>query len=76
MSALLYLALFPSAAAFGLYYWLMRHTAVTRLSLVAYAMPVVAVFVGAVFLDEPVTARMIVGSGLVVGGVALVTARG
>ena len=68
--ALLYLALFGSAVAFSLYFWLLQHMSATRLSLIAYAIPVVAVAVGAIFLDEPVTVRVLVGGALVVAGVA------
>lgn len=68
--ALLYLAIFGSAFTFTVYYWLMSHLPATRLALIAYAIPVVAVFVGAVFLGEPVTTRMIAGSALVVIGVS------
>jgi drug/metabolite transporter (DMT)-like permease len=71
VSALLYLALFGSALTFTLYYWLMRHLPATRLSLIAYSTPVVAVTVGAIFMHEPVTARTVAGSALVVAGVAL-----
>jgi len=71
VSALLYLALFGSALSFTLYYWLMRHVAATRLSLIAYSTPVVAVAVGALFMREPVTVRTFAGSALVVAGVAL-----
>ncbi len=71
VSALLYLALAGSALTFTLYYWLMRHIPATRLSLIAYSTPVVAVAVGALFLHEPVTARTFAGSALVVLGVAL-----
>ena len=42
-----------------------------RISLVAYVMPVFAIGYGAAFLDEPVTAAMMVGLGLILGGVAL-----
>lgn len=68
--ALLYLAILGSAFTFTVYYWLMSHLPATRLALIAYAIPVVAVFVGAIFLAEPVTTRMIAGSSLVVIGVA------
>ncbi len=71
VSALLYLALFGSALTFSLYYWLMRHITATRLSLIAYSTPVIAVAVGAVFMHEPVTVRTFAGSALVVAGVAL-----
>lgn len=71
VGALLYLAVFGSAVTFTLYYWLLSHYAATRLSLVAYVIPVVAVFIGTVFLDETLTARTLVGSALVVVGVAV-----
>jgi drug/metabolite transporter (DMT)-like permease len=71
VSALLYLAIFGSALSFSLYYWLMRHIAATRLALIAYSTPVVAVVVGALFMREPVTSRTFAGSALVVVGVAL-----
>jgi drug/metabolite transporter (DMT)-like permease len=71
VSAMLYLALAGSALTFTLYYWLMRHIPATRLSLIAYSTPVVAVAVGALFMNEPVTARTFAGSALVVLGVAL-----
>jgi drug/metabolite transporter (DMT)-like permease len=71
VSALLYLALAGSALTFTLYYWLLRHIPATRLSLIAYSTPVIAVAVGALFMHEPVTARTFAGSALVVLGVAL-----
>ncbi len=71
VSALIYLAVFGSAVTFTLYYWLLSYHAATRLSLIAYVIPVIAVFVGTSFLDEPLTARMLVGTALVVVGVAV-----
>ncbi len=71
VAALLYLAVFGSAVTFTLYYWLLQHMPATRHSLVAYTIPVVAVAVGSIFLDEPITLRMISGSILVIAGVAL-----
>jgi drug/metabolite transporter (DMT)-like permease len=71
VGALLYLAVFGSAVTFSLYYWLLSHISVTRVSLIAYTIPLVAVAVGAGFLNEPITARTLAGSLLVVLGVAL-----
>lgn len=75
VGALLYLAILGSAFTFTVYYWLMSHVPATRLSLITYAIPVVAVVVGAVFLDEPLTERILAGAALVVLGVALAVAR-
>jgi len=74
-AALLYLAVFGSAVTFSLYYWLMRHLPVTRLSLIAYLTPVFAVVIGTLWLHEPLTGRMGAGSALVLGGVALAMHR-
>jgi drug/metabolite transporter (DMT)-like permease len=73
--ALTYLALFGSALTFSLYYWLMGHLRATRLSLIAYTTPVIAVLFGAAFMDETLTHRMMAGSVLVVGGVAMAVGR-
>lgn len=74
VGALLYLALAGSALTFTLYYWLLSHLPATRLSLIAYTTPVVAVAVGAIFMNEPFTRRSLAGSALVVAGVALSSA--
>jgi len=71
VTALLYLAIPGSAVTFSLYYWLMAQMPATKLSLIAYTIPVVAVIVGVLFMHEPVTARMLVGGLLVVAGVAI-----
>lgn len=73
--ALLYLAIVGSALTFTLYYWLMTHYPATHVSLIAYATPVVAVAVGVLFMNEPVTPRVLAGSALVVIGVAAATRR-
>ena len=67
--ALLYLALIGSAVPFTLFFLLLKHLPATQLSLINYAVPVVAVFIGAVFMKEPVTLREVAGTVLVVAGV-------
>jgi len=56
---------------FSLYYWLLSHVRATRLSLVAYTIPVVAVGVGIVFMGEALSGRVLAGSALVLAGVAM-----
>jgi drug/metabolite transporter (DMT)-like permease len=70
VSALLYLALVGSALSFSLYYWLLSHRPAKRLALISYVVPVVAVAIGAL-RGEPLTAHVLAGSGLVLGGVTL-----
>ena len=76
VGALLYLTLLGTAVAFVLYFWLLRHMSATTLSLTAYAIPVVALAVGAVLFGEPITARVLAGAALVIAGTALASRRG
>ncbi len=76
VGALLYLAVFGSAVTFSLYFWLLRYLSAIHLSLIAYAIPVVAMTIGAIALKEPVTARLIIGSLIVLAGVALASRFG
>ena len=75
VTAVVYLALLGSAVTFTLYFWLLAHMRASRLALVAYTIPVVAVATGALFLDEPLTARTAAGAILVLLGVALASLR-
>jgi drug/metabolite transporter (DMT)-like permease len=70
IGSLAYLAVFGSAMTFTLYYWLLRHVRASHVALIAYATPIVAVATGVLFLDEPLTLRMLLGGLLVVAGVA------
>jgi drug/metabolite transporter (DMT)-like permease len=71
VGTVLYLALLGSAVSFSLWYWLLSHAAATRVSLISYLNPVVAVGVGILFLHEAITRQILAGSLLVVTGVAL-----
>jgi drug/metabolite transporter (DMT)-like permease len=75
IGAVLYLALLGTALAFTLYFWLLKHVSATQLSLITYATPVVAVALGTLWLDEPLTLRLVVGGLLVIGGMGLAARR-
>jgi drug/metabolite transporter (DMT)-like permease len=64
-SGLAYLAMFRLLAVWG----------ATRTTLVAYEIPVVGIILGSLVLQEPIDGRLLVGTALVVGGVALVNSR-
>lgn len=70
--AVLYLAIFGTSVTFGLYYWLLQRASATVTSLITYCTPVVAVALGTTLFDEPLTLRIVLGSLLVLSGVALV----
>ena len=66
-----------SLLGFTTYAWLLTVAPIGRIATYAYVNPVVAVFLGWLILDEPISARTIVASVVIVAAVALiVTARG
>jgi drug/metabolite transporter (DMT)-like permease len=71
-SALGYLVVFGSVVAFTSYVWLLANAPISFVATYAYVNPVVAVFLGWLVLDEPVTRSVVVGGGIVVCAVALV----
>ncbi len=74
VAALLYLAIIGSAVTFTLYYWLLLHLPAKRLALISYVIPVVAIAIGAL-RGEPLPPLALLGSALVVVGVALAVQR-
>ncbi|AZK96815.1 MULTISPECIES: EamA family transporter [Streptomyces] len=70
--ALAYLVLFGSLVAFTAYAWLLHSAPLSLVATYAYVNPVVAVFLGAVFLSEPVTWPILLGGGIVVAAVCLI----
>lgn len=75
-AALIYLAICGTAITFLLYFWLLDRLPATRLSLITYGVPIVAVTVGTLLLDEAFTRRMFLGSLLVLAGVGLAVKYG
>ena len=73
LGALLYLAVLGSAVTFTVYYWMLAHAPATRVALIAYTIPIVAVAVGALAFGEPIRGRVLAGGALVLAGVALVS---
>ena len=71
--ALVYLIAFGSLVGYTAYIWLLGVTAPSRVATYAYVNPVVAVFLGWLILDEPVTSRVLIAAGVIVAAVALIT---
>ena len=69
-----WLGVLGSGLAFVAFFRLLSRWGSTRSSLVAYVLPVVGIVLGAVFLHENVGAVVLVGTGLVIGGIALTNA--
>jgi len=75
VAAVLALGAVGTALAFVIFYKLIAEVGAGRASLVSYLAPGVALFYGAVFRHEPVTAAAIAGLVLILGGVAIASRR-
>jgi drug/metabolite transporter (DMT)-like permease len=73
--AVVWLGIFGSGLAYLAYFRLLGRLGATRTALVAYLLPIFGIILGAAVLDEQVDLTLIIGTGLVIAGVAIVNAR-
>ena len=73
--SILWLGILGSGLAYLAVFRLFAHWGATRTTLVAYLIPVVGITLGYLVLQEPVDARIIVGTALVIAGIGLVNSR-
>lgn len=71
--AILYLVVFGSWVGYSAYVWLLRHVPTAKVATYAYVNPIVAVFLGWLFLGESVDRYIIMGAAIIVPAVTLVT---
>ena len=76
VAAIALLGVLGTGAAYVLSYRLIADVGPTRASLVTYLIPIVAVTVGVVFLDESFSFRLVLGGGLTIAGIALLNLGG
>jgi drug/metabolite transporter (DMT)-like permease len=67
--AMAYMAVFASAVAYVLYYWLLRYLPASQVSAFTYLLPVTAMILGIVWLGEPARVTQFIGAALVLAGV-------
>lgn len=72
---LIYLIIFGSLIGFTAYSWLLKNAQPSIVSTYAYINPVVAVFLGWMIANETFTTQMLIGAGIIVGSVALITSK-
>jgi drug/metabolite transporter (DMT)-like permease len=58
---------------FAAYTWLLRVAPTTLVSTYAYVNPLIAIFIGNLLAAEPLTARILVATAIIVASVALIT---
>ncbi|HEV2061366.1 MAG TPA: EamA family transporter [Solirubrobacteraceae bacterium] len=69
-AAFVYLVLIGSLCAFTAYAWLLKHAPISQVATYAYVNPIVAIALGALFVDEEVTALMVVAAVVICASVA------
>ncbi len=73
--ALAYLIIFGSLIGFTAYSWLLKNAQPAMVATYAYVNPVIAVFLGWLIAGESFTTQMLVGAGIIIGSVALITSQ-
>ena len=73
--ALVFQTLVIAIATYQLWFWMLSHYLTSRLMLLSLLTPLFGVAAGVVLLGEPLEARFLVGSLLVLGGILVVNVR-
>jgi drug/metabolite transporter (DMT)-like permease len=73
--SMVWLGILGSGLAYLVNFRLLAAWGATRTTLVAYVIPIVGIVLGFIVLDEPVDARLLIGTAFVIGGVGLVNGR-
>ena len=71
--AMTYLIFVGSFVGYSAYVWLINHAPPTLTATYAYVNPVVAIFLGWIFIGETLSTRSLIASAVVLGGVVLIT---
>jgi drug/metabolite transporter (DMT)-like permease len=74
-ASLFAIALINTALAYFVYYRMLASAGVTYISLVTFLIPVIALILGAIFLDEHVSAQALAGMAVIAAGLAAIDGR-
>ena len=69
---LLYLIFIGSLIGFVSYIWLIKHAPVSLVATYAYVNPLVAIILGALFVNETINARILIAGLVIIGSVVLI----
>lgn len=72
---LAYMTLASSIAGYGLWYWLLNRYEVTAVAPYNLLVPLIAVASGVTIMGDELTLTKLIGGGMILGGVALITVR-
>ncbi len=70
-----YLIVFGSVITFALYYWLFSYLTLAQITYVTFFPPIIAIFIGWIFLDEQLSFLILAGASLIILGALLVNYR-
>jgi drug/metabolite transporter (DMT)-like permease len=73
--AFLWLGVFGSGLSYLVFYRLLGRWGATRVSLVAYLLPIWGIALGLIVLDEQISSGLLLGTLLILAGIALVNAK-
>jgi drug/metabolite transporter (DMT)-like permease len=73
--AVVWLGILGSGLAYLVFFRILGRWGATRTSMVAYLLPVFGITLGALVLNEAIDARLLLGTVLVIGGIALVNSK-
>jgi drug/metabolite transporter (DMT)-like permease len=75
VAVVVWLGLLGSGLAYLAYFRILQRWGATRTSMVAYLLPIYGIALGALVLREPISWTTLLGTALVIGGIALVNGR-
>lgn len=75
LGSVLILGFFNTFGAYLIFYSLVATLGAARTSMVTYIIPAVGLVLGAIFLDEAVDERLILGAALIIGSIAIVNLK-
>lgn len=73
--AMVLLGFFNTFVAYLMFYWVISKLGSARATMVTYVVPAVGITLGAVVLNEPIDARLILGAALIFSGILIVSLR-
>ena len=73
VASMIYQVIWVSTITFGIWFALIVNYSATSLSVITFVTPIVGVFLGSLFLDEPISLRHMIGVMAVALGILLIT---